>query len=183
MYRVQATDGLDYLITQYASSTRLRALIRAILNVSDQQILSVADELQRCLNIDLASGYWLDRMGRLLGLERPSVVSADYDDVIRFGVRGAGFGNFPFVLSSLLEYSPLGDGDYRRLLKSRIVSLRSGCTLVEYREALAYLDSTATVSDNSDLTYTVTTVNVGLVILAELHHALPATLGVTRVFA
>ena len=84
--RLRAENGLDYLITQYASSTRLRALIQAILNVSDMQVLNVANELQRCLNIDLASGYWLDRIGRLLGIERPSVVSADYDDVIRFGV-------------------------------------------------------------------------------------------------
>ena len=179
----EATDGLDYLITQYRDSRRLRALIRAILNVSDQQILSVSDQLERCLNIDLASGYWLDRMGRLLGLKRPSILTAIYDDVIRFGVRGAGFGNFPFVQSEMLTREPLGDSDYRRLIKSRIITLRSGCTLVEYREALAYLDSTATVSDNLDLTYTVTTVNPILVVLAERYHALPATIGVTRLFA
>ena len=110
-------------------------------------------------------------------------MSADYDDVIRFGVRGAGFGNFPFVASALLSYSPLGDGDYRRLLKSRIVTLASPGSKKSYQSALEHLDSGATVTDNLDMTYTVTATNAGLVVLAELYHALPATLGVTRVFA
>ena len=45
------------------------------------------------------------------------------------------------MLSSLLVREPLGDGDYRRLIKARIVTLASSGSEPSYQAALEHLDS------------------------------------------
>ena len=177
---VDVTRFSEGIVAQWEDASRLRAVIDGVLEIIQDEIVDVADELQDCLNIGIASNDWLNRIGARVGVARPAVVTSD--DVLRFdGDDGAGFDNFPWHDESILAArQPLGDVGYRKLLRARVATLTRGVSKVDYEAALTHIDSAATVTDNNDMTYDVSTTESSLFALAEALGCLPAPVGVRR---
>ena len=128
--RHRPRDNLAWLISQYGESTRLRTLLRGLMDISDVQVVQPLLMMNRGLNPDAISGILLDWLGSRLGFPRPYTTASDR---MYFGFRGteaqggATFGQAPFFTrrAGIEDVEPIGDATYRLLLKARARRLRN----------------------------------------------------------
>lgn len=106
--------------SQYSSSPRIKALIRAM----SQQLDTTADIdlfYSKVFDIASAEGWGLDNWGRILGLGRDVEISSTY----AFGFRGSGlqpFNQAAFDNGGLTRVQTLDDAVYYRFLMLKAAS-------------------------------------------------------------
>ena len=119
--------GSDRLIHQYDRADTLRELISQRLDLLQSSIITPLSKLERMMNIDLADGIWLDRIGERLGFPRPigDWVVGGYE-TFGFGPDDTGFDQAPFnSVTPYRWYRPaISDDLYRALLHGRARTLR-----------------------------------------------------------
>ncbi len=177
------SDLAELLIGQWQAAPRMRAIVTDVLEPLRDEIGDAVEDLAERRNIGRADGVWLDRLGALVGLDRPSV--ADLASDVRFGfdAAGVGFDLLPFRGSEANDlYAPLVDTLFRRLVQARGVAAVSDGSTAAFRRAVQKVDPAATVTDNRDMTVTVETSLPDLVRLADSVGALGRTAGVTLLF-
>ena len=181
----QPKDELDLLVSQWRDKVRLVAYLQNLLDTACEGFDDPVDDLAAQFFIGHARGFMLDRIGAFLGMPRPSVSIAAGTEARFFGFEEAGLGfGAPFVPRvELAAREPMGDAQYRDWLNARIITITSVPTVVEVRAALVHIEPNASIVDNHDLTYTITTGRQAVVEQAEQHGALSKPLGVRRVFA
>lgn len=112
----------NFIIWQYRTKPKALGTIRAIYKETDltfQNTIQIAD----ILNIDTATGYALDLVGRHVGASRvlPTAIAKEYfgwledDRALSFGV-----GEFYRYGDSLSASVVLNDNDYRFFIRARI---------------------------------------------------------------
>lgn len=112
----------NFIIWQYRTKPKALGTIRAIYKETDltfQNTIQIAD----ILNIDTATGYALDLVGRHIGVSRvlPTAIAKEYfgwvedDRALAFGV-----GEFYRYGDSLSSSVVLNDSDYRFFIRARI---------------------------------------------------------------
>lgn len=112
----------NFIIWQYRTKPNALGTIRAIYKETDltfQNIIQIAD----ILNIDTATGYALDLVGRHVGVSRvlPTAIAKEYfgwledDRSLSFGI-----GEFYRYGDSLSSSVVLNDSDYRFFIRARI---------------------------------------------------------------
>ena len=112
----------NFIIWQYRTKPKALGTIRAIYKETDltfQNIIQIAD----ILNIDTATGYALDLVGRHIGVSRvlPTAIAKEYfgwledDSALSFGV-----GEFYRYGDALSASVVLNDSDYRFFIRARI---------------------------------------------------------------
>lgn len=134
--------------TQYRDSEKLLAMISAFVGEMTEVQSAAFDVLAR-MNIDNATGWGLDVIGRILGLPRPLIAAGSFDYFGFSGASGAkpfGWlgipaigGRFASIFSPLTGNTPLDDVDYRILLRAKAIRNRTDATpesvLIVIREA------------------------------------------------
>lgn len=144
MSRWDNTGTEKRLINQYASSPDLKALIDALVDIPAADIRAALESLYRRLNIDLMSGIQLDRIGYIVGQERPDsfipILIGDEETAFTFldgdndaskGFSGIGRDD---VGGRFIGFDPnqeMPDHDYRILLKAAIYRNVSDATIPE----------------------------------------------------
>ena len=124
---INIRNRIDRLIPQYDLAARMRALIEKQLDMLQIYIVEPIWTYSRMLNINLASGVWLDRIGTRLGLPRPLGSHIRNLDVFGFdGQKLEGFYNAPFESANKISLGRVGIKDqiYKALLRSRVIALR-----------------------------------------------------------
>lgn len=112
----------NFIIWQYRTKPKALGTIRAIYKETDltfQNIIQIAD----ILNIETATGYALDLVGRHIGVSRvlPTAIAKEYfgwledDSALSFGI-----GEFYRYGDALSASVILNDNDYRFFIKARI---------------------------------------------------------------
>lgn len=112
----------NFIIWQYRTKPKALGTIKAIYKETDltfQNIIQIAD----ILNIDTATGYALDLVGRHIGVSRvlPTAIAKEYfgwledDSALSFGV-----GEFYRYGDALSASVVLNDSDYRFFIRARI---------------------------------------------------------------
>lgn len=112
----------NFIIWQYRTKPKALGTIRAIYKETDltfQNTIQIAD----ILNIDTATGYALDLVGRHIGVSRvlPTAIAKEYfgwvedDRSLSFGI-----GEFYRYGDSLSSSVVLSDSDYRFFIRARI---------------------------------------------------------------
>ena len=112
----------NFIIWQYRTKPKALGTIRAIYKETDltfQNTIQIAD----ILNIDTATGYALDLVGRHIGVSRvlPTAIAKEYfgwvedDRSLSFGI-----GEFYRYGDSLSSSVVLNDSDYRFFIRARI---------------------------------------------------------------
>lgn len=112
----------NFIIWQYRTKPKALGTIKAIYKETDltfQNIIQISD----ILNIDTATGYALDLVGRHIGVSRvlPTVIAKEYfgwledDSALSFGV-----GEFYRYGDALSASVVLNDNDYRFFIRARI---------------------------------------------------------------
>ena len=177
MATLSATSAL--LISQWANSTRLKALLDVWLDVVRERVGEPLDEIQRQMNLDHASGIWLDWIGERLGLPRPSDENRA-GDLFGFDEAGIGYNQGRFRDGGGFNVrAPIGDVLYRNLLRARAVTLLTpGGTLPDMERAVQFLDPFASVRDLHDMRFRVVTSVTRDVEVADRVRALPRPAGV-----
>lgn len=112
----------NFIIWQYRTKPKALGTIKAIYKETDltfQNIIQIAD----ILNIDTATGYALDLVGRHIGVSRvlPTAIAKEYfgwleDD----GALSFGAGEFYRYGDALSASVVLNDSDYRFFIRARI---------------------------------------------------------------
>ena len=151
--------SVDLLISQWRGAPNLRALVGIWSDVVDEEVAQPRATLDRMRSLDTAVGVYLDYLGERLGVPRPQVQSSS-EVLARFDQTGTGFEHGRFAsLAQLEALEPLDDARYRALLKARAeYDERSGsCTLDVMTRAAQHVDAQAVVTDNYNMTVTVTT--------------------------
>ena len=173
----------ELLIGQWQTAPRMRGITRIIVEMRDQlhaDISSVRDQL----SVESAEGVWLDWIGLRVGLVRPSTTNPTLDVRFGFDEAGTGFDQAPFEgITANAEVYPLVDNVFRRLVVARAHTLFAATTLPDLRTAIQIIDPAATVTDNWDMTISVSTDYQGLIELADSLGCLPRPLGVGLVYA
>ena len=179
-----ATQLANILIGQWQAAPKLRSVVADVLQPILDDSTTAVDRFQLMRDIDDAEGVWLDYLGRIVGLKRPSTTDPTQDR--RFGFEDAGeqFDTAPFrgSIANLAVY-PLPDSVFRRFVKARAVMVLGDGTLQTFRKAVLEVDPRATVVDNRDMTVTVTTGLRSFMELADEINALPRTAGVRIIYA
>lgn len=142
---IDAVGNARLLISQYHGNTPTQKLVRAISALIDEELVQPLVALENELNLDRAGRANLDYFGERLGVARPSVQDTgtrfgyDVDSGPRTG--RSGFDQAPFYTSeeSNINYGPLGDETYRRMLKVRATSIAAAGSLAEVLEAARVL--------------------------------------------
>lgn len=142
------------LIWQYRGKPRARQTVGLLFSESRETWTSVIT-LASLLDIDKATGYGLDLIGRHVGLGRTlnAFIPKAY-----FGWQGAdaaqGFGDGVFYRlgGALNDSTRLDDDDYRFLLRARVLKNTQRPTLAAISDAIRYLlGPQAVVIDNLDM--------------------------------
>ena len=147
-----------------------------------REVLDAFADIERMRDIDEAEGYWLDLIGRLLGIDRPAFVTPPTDT--RFGFAGSMGGTFdqaPFWTlggRAGVPLSPLPDETFRRLIKARGLTVLSDGTFQTFYKAAKILDPDSSPTDNRNMMLTVVTRYRSLFELADDIGALPLNGGV-----
>ena len=177
-----ATDLTGVLLGQWRASLKLRAIVTDILTPMRDEALVALDRIERMRDLDEAEGIWVDRLGAIVGYDRPATENPALDQ--RWGFEGAGepFDRHPFrgVVDAIY---PLPDTVYKRFIRARAVLVLGDGTLQTFRRAVQHIDPDVTVVDNRDMTVTVTTTLRELLELADATGALPRTAGVRIIYA
>ena len=170
--RVTASSSL--LIGQWRNAVKLKALVDKFSAVLREQIEAPLDAVMGQRRIETARGYWLDCIGRTLGLGRPSVE----DTGTRFGYdsAGSGFDQAPFAGHA--GKAPLGDTAFRKLLRARAIAVSADGALDTFTRAVREIDPSAAVHVIAPMSLVCVTVATVLCELADAVGALPRTAGV-----
>ena len=112
-----------------------------------------------------------------IGIRRPAIPSdADW---FGFDDAGVGFGQGGLrPIKQLEPRTPMGDIDYRRMVRARARTVLFDGTIETFTDAAQEIDENATVSDNMNMTITITTSSDVLMGYALNFGALPAPSGV-----
>ena len=145
----------DLLIWQYRGKPKARATISAIQFETDRAFLS-AVEFGQMLNIDTATGFALDLVGRHVGVTR---LIKQYIAKNFFGFQGdanaQGFdmGQWYVFGDQTRDSALLDDEDFRFIIKARIFKNYQTGALGDVVDSIRYLfGNTANVVDNYDMT-------------------------------
>ena len=154
---VDLAARLGLLLPQYEGAAVLRALIRGVIAIVQEEVADPLFEMNRGLNPDESSGVLLDWIGLRLALSRPSVASSDAQYFGFDGTSGSGgrtFGQAPFysLARGIEAVEPIGDATYRTLLRARARRLRGAADRECVEEVLeilfgdgnGYVDETVT---------------------------------------
>ena len=148
MSRWDNTGTENRLINQYADSPKLKALIDALVDTPAAEVKAAMGSLYRRLNIDLMSGVQLDRIGYIVGQERPDsfspiFVGSDPDTAFTFldgsndpdkGFSGVERKDVGGQFVGLEPEQQMLDPAYRTLLKAAIYRNTAGATIPEIEE-------------------------------------------------
>ncbi|MEX6425542.1 DUF2612 domain-containing protein [Providencia manganoxydans] len=151
-------QGEDFLIWQYRQKPKARQTVGLLLSETRAAFESVI-QLAEVLDVNKASGYGLDLIGKHVGISRvmKSVVPKDYFGFL--GVEGA----LPFDVGVLYRYgdslngsSVLDDEDYRFFIKAKIIKNYQRPDIANISYSIAHLFSEQSfVIDNDDMTMNV----------------------------
>ena len=174
---LEATTGLA--IGQWADSPRLLSAIRAPIDVLEEDVLGAHAELELMRHIDTAEGVWLDYLGARVGIRRPSTTDASSDTRFGFDDAGVGFDQAPFSGDEANEaVFPLRDAVFRAFVKARAALVLGDGTVQTFARAVRFIDPSALVQDQRDMSVRVVTSRRSLIELADTSHALPRSAGV-----
>ena len=131
----------DVLLGQWQTSPKMRALVGDVLQPMRTQAIDALDKIERMRDIDQAEGVWLDVLGRLVGLERPSTTDSALDRRWGFDEAGEPFDTVPFhgTLANAAIY-PLPDGTYRCFVLARALLVLGDGTLQTFTLAVRAID-------------------------------------------
>lgn len=170
---------LDLLISQWASSPNLQRVLTIFSEVMTDEILDPLNKIHGSRTIDSAAGVFLDFIGQLMGLRRPTLRSSQHTDTFGFDDAGEAFGRARMRdLEELEPVAPISDLLYRRLLKARAIALLADGTIGMLDKSIKEVDPNARVSESAVMTVRVVTDVVDDVNLADDHHALARPAGV-----
>lgn len=121
---------------QYLRSPNLQAWFRTVADLTHEELMEPIEALQSWPNPTGLKLWTLDMLGSFVGLPRPLILGSDGPQEF-FGFRGArgyepkGFGGGVLADERSIRESlrPLPDTDFRRLLKARMLTLRSNSSL------------------------------------------------------
>jgi hypothetical protein len=124
----------DRLIEQYRDSVNLRAMV-ALYVTQLSEVQAAAWELLDQFDIDVASGWLLSALGRIIGIPRPTF---DRSLIGYFGYLGAtapsGYGSvgmpeeggiYLSAFEDVTGNSPMQDNDYRLHIYAKLIRVRS----------------------------------------------------------
>ena len=143
------------LIWQYRKKTRARATAK-LLNDEVYKTFDDAIKVAEILNIDTASGYALDLIGRHVGVsrEQQNLILKDFFAFTQ-AEKKQGFykGEFYRLGNSLKGSFYLNDSDYRFLIKAKIIKNYQTGTLENSYKSLEFLLGAGNfIFDNYDMT-------------------------------
>lgn len=143
------------LIWQYRKKPRARATAK-LLNDEVYKTFDDAIKVAEILNIDTASGYALDLVGRHVGVsrEQQNLILKDFFAFTQ-AEKGQGFnkGEFYRLGNSLKGSFYLNDSDYRFLIKAKIIKNYQTGTLENSYKSLEFLLGAGNfIFDNYDMT-------------------------------
>lgn len=176
--------SVDLLIGQYSDSERLRALLDIFLDPLRLRALPAIEQIEIYRDLDEAEGVFLDYIAKIVGVSRPSTTDPARDRRFGFDTAGEPFDSDPFRGSeeSAARY-PLPDDVFRRFVQSRALLIFGDGTVSTFERAVQFIDPDASVTDNRNMSVTVTTSRRDLIELADSIEALPRTAGVEMLFA
>jgi hypothetical protein len=147
---------------QYRGAEKLREWIDTLPAIAEAEIEEPAQLVADILDIDARSGEQLDIIGRIVGIDRPSVTSraetaavvqlATDDSAVQLGEGGAQLSSDSPALSE-----EVSDGLMRVLIKAKIERNNGDATIDNIIEAARYVAGfdDVTVNDNQDMTWSV----------------------------
>ncbi|MBI0114495.1 MULTISPECIES: DUF2612 domain-containing protein [unclassified Gilliamella] len=138
----------NFIIWQYRTKPKAFGTIRAVYKETDltfQNIIQIAD----ILNIDTATGYALDLVGRHIGVSRvlPTAIAKEYfgwledDSALSFGV-----GEFYRYGDALSASVVLNDNDYRFFIRAKITKNYQNGTIENIVKSIQFV-----VGNNSNV--------------------------------
>lgn len=138
----------NFIIWQYRTKPKALGTIRAVYKETDltfQNIIQIAD----ILNIDTATGYALDLVGRHIGVSRilPTAIAKEYfgwledDSALSFGV-----GEFYRYGDALSASVVLNDNDYRFFIRAKITKNYQNGTIENIVKSIQFV-----VGNNSNV--------------------------------
>ena len=143
------------LIWQYRKKPRARATAK-LLNDEVYKAFDDAIKVAEILNIDTASGYALDLVGRHVGVsrEQQNLILKDFFAFTQNEKKqGFGKGEFYRLGNSLKGSFYLNDSDYRFLIKAKIIKNYQTGTLENIYKSLEFLLGAGNfIFDNYDMT-------------------------------
>lgn len=163
----------------YKNAIKLNKLIEGTGDMMDKDFIASLCLAINNLDIDTATGWFLDRIGSFIGLKRPTTQLT----VSEFGFYDVDFfDNSYYDDSGTLVTASIGDDLYRKLLKLKILdtTLNNSIENLNTKVKFAFGDG-AVVVDNGDMTitYKITGLNNDeLKLITELD-LLPRPLGVS----
>ena len=185
---IDIASNINLLLPQYDCSPRLQALISGCITILQEEIVDPLLVLDHAISTDISEGVLLDFLGTRLGLARPSVRSADAE---YFGFDGTAadagrtWGQAPFfsIRAGIEEVEPVGDMNYRLLLKARARRLRGSASREVIEENLDILFGNGHLDESgTDPVLQVSTSNLelfGLVSGSEFERVIPRPAGQT----
>lgn len=143
------------LIWQYRKKPRARATAK-LLNDEVYKTFDDAIKIAEILNIDMASGYALDLIGRHVGAsrEQQNLILKDFFAFTQTEKKqGFNKGEFYRLGNSLKGSFYLNDSDYRFLIKAKIIkNYQTGTLENSYKSLEFLLGSGNFIFDNYDMT-------------------------------
>ncbi|WXG60534.1 DUF2612 domain-containing protein [Campylobacter concisus] len=143
------------LIWQYRKKSRARATAK-LLNDEVYKTFEDAIKIAEILNIDTASGYALDLVGRHVGVsrEQQNLILKDFFAFTQTEKKqGFNKGKFYRLGNSLKGSFYLNDSDYRFLIKAKIIKNYQTGTLENSYKSLEFLLGAGNfIFDNYDMT-------------------------------
>ena len=147
----------DLLIWQYRGKPKARQTVGLLLSETADVFKSVI-ELGNSLNINIATGYSLDLIGRHVGISRvlttyihKNYFGFDFDE----SALGFNAGEWYQYGDSLKDSVVLNDDDYRFLIKAKILKNYQRADIGNLVESIRFLfGERANVIDNYDMTIT-----------------------------
>ena len=169
----------DLLIGQWLDSPRIRAMVESFLDLLRDQAIPATERLRAMHDLDEAEGVFLDALGKIIGLERPSTADPTLDRRWGFDLAGEPWDTVPYRGSAVSDAQyALPDSTYRRFLRAKVVLNGGDGTLATFTEAVRQIDPGAAVADGRKMSVTVTTTQEEIMTLADDIGALPRPAGV-----
>jgi hypothetical protein len=139
---------IDRLVYQYQRSSKLIALLMAMVDTPTATALVVLNQLRLRLSIDDMEGRQLDEIGAIVGLGRPpslgdeatyfeTVFTYSDDDDVFVSDPPRGYGGGEYVQP--MEFPAMADPDYRQFLKAKIIRNNSNRTLWDCQQVAKLL--------------------------------------------
>ena len=158
MWRCQLSDYTNLLIQQYLKKPKARATIDLWCGELDKAKENIADLLLQ-IDIDSASGYSLDIIGRRVGVSRqlPSFASKGYFSWLGAkGGKGWNKGVWYRYGESTTGTVVLEDFDFRFLIKAKILrNFQNGSLDYVFDSLVRLFGNNVNITDNYDMTCTI----------------------------